>query len=362
MHVPKTYQSRTLISNKRIRNRTRFDSFLFRSVKRQLSFPNRSREEDNFPTDKLSVMFCFGSKEPASLSEEEKTLKPKEVVSIRPISHKLPASKEVWEESYLPLCVVSTPMVVHPRFLSEANARGSDGDDDASDTTLYPLSAVPKCLYCGAPLPTSATHYRPEGSTKILCYLCGEVSSVLLADQQEDREDEYLDPDCYDKVDFDSRLKIMNKKESDDENVEDEHEVITEIIDFRMPVVQKLPKTDEPKNGKHEIRNQQEPSLSTWKLPAIACPPIWWVIVDGTVGNTRSIGATRNYWMTVDATLKKTLQNIPPHVHVGLLTATASRLAAMGKASTWGRTSVTSPISRCTPRPAARTSRGCLRM
>ena len=263
-----------------------------------------------------------------STTSTRPTSRPKKTMSIQPISHKLPSSKETWEDSYLPLCVVSTPMVMHRKSLGDTNTGGSDGDDDASDTTVYPASAVPKCLYCGAPLPTSATHYRPEGSTNILCYLCGEISSILIEDQQEIREDEYLDPDLYDTVDFESRLKFRRGAETNDSGEDDEHELYTDTIELRVPIMQKTPQTEGRENGKHETGPRQDASLATWRLPAMACPPIWWIVVDGTVGNATSIGATRNYWTTVGATLKKTLEGIPPHVHVGLLTATASRLAS----------------------------------
>ena len=79
-----------------------------------------------------------------------------------------------------------------------------------------------------------------------------------------------------------------------------------------------------------------------WQFPAVECPPVWWIIVDGSVGGGRvrgrqgtsinssqsSMGAVRNYWSTIGTTLLRTLADIPPHVHVGLLTASGSRLAS----------------------------------
>jgi len=40
------------------------------------------------------------------------------------------------------------------------------------------------------------------------------------------------------------------------------------------------------------------------------------------------MAAAKNYWTTVGATLSRAIEDIPPHVHVGLLTATGSRLAS----------------------------------
>lgn len=250
-------------------------------------------------------------------------------MSIRPISRKLPTSIDIWEETYLPLCVVVTPM-------EEIGDDDDVDDNEAADglgTFSQPMAAVPKCLTCGAPLPTSTTHFRPSNrSKKILCYLCGEVSSILHADQQELRDSEYLDPDVYEKVAFLSpqEKKAKNKELNGDEEDDLCYDFSTDTIDFRHPIIAAKAgdDTSQQRNGmlkKNLLRSAPEP---TWQLPAMACPPIWWILVDGTVGNTTSIGATQNYWSTVGSLLSKTLDEIPPHVHVGLITATGSRLCS----------------------------------
>jgi len=227
-------------------------------------------------------------------------------MSIRPISRKCRYTEADWDETYLPLCTVATP-------LEELSNEGGD-----------PIAAVPKCLYCGAPHPTSTTHFRFEN--KILCYLCGETSSILLSDQQELRDDEYLDPDLYDKTKFLFPKESREKKKADDNDFDEDFDFSTDTIEFRVPVSQHV--YDDAKEGRRSFSQRDKAALATWQYPAMSCPPVWWIIVDGTVGNTTSVEATRNYWTTVGATLSKTLEDIPPHVHVGLLTATGSRLAS----------------------------------
>lgn len=99
------------------------------------------------------------------------------------------------------MCVVSTPLE------ELAGATDVDEDNDAGDQTV---ANIPKCLSCGAPQPTSTTHYRFKN--KILCYLCGEISSILREDQQEIREDEYLDKDLYNKFEHLSPQEKRKKK------------------------------------------------------------------------------------------------------------------------------------------------------
>jgi len=215
------------------------------------------------------------------------------------------------------MCLVTTP-------LEDLDANKVGDDDDEEDNSAQPIAAVPKCLYCGAPHPTSTTHLRFKD--KILCYLCGEVSSILRKDQQEIRDDEYLDPDTYDQTEFLSPKEKREKKGADDDDFDQDFDFSTDTIEFRVPVSQKAFDEDDTKRGNRRFKDRA--SLATWQFPAVECPPVWWIVVDGTVGNTMSVEATRNYWTTVGETLSKALEDIPPHVHVGLLTATGSRLAS----------------------------------
>eukprot|EP00536_Pseudo-nitzschia_multiseries_P002736 jgi/Psemu1/322680/estExt_fgenesh1_pg.C_370021 len=274
-------------------------------------------------------------------------------MSIRVVSSRFPIIHGVWKATNLPLCAVLSPLEdveedhEHPETADNepppANENNDnddrddgDGDDDnqnsnpnsqpsASTSTStstpvpkttfsQPLAAVPKCLNCGAPHPTATTHFRPSKlSSWLLCYLCGEVSSTLITDQQEIRA-----------------------------------VVATDFLEFRVPIdidIRKnanvpKPKPNKKKKGrriaaaKAENNNKALDVTTTWQLPAMACPPVWWIVVDGTVGGngrgkgSTSAGAARNYWATVGTTLANALEEIPPHVHVGLITATGSRLAS----------------------------------
>jgi hypothetical protein len=198
----------------------------------------------------------------------------------------------------------------------EEGENDEEGSESAAATFAQPVSAVPKCLSCGAPHPTSTTCHRFEDL--LLCYLCWETSSTLIADQQEVRNDEYLDPELYDKVPFESKA---NGEKDSAEDESDDFDFSTDTIEFRVPVEQKTAKDD-------DAGPKEKDSRAIWQLPAVACPPVWWIIVDGTVGNTTTMAAAKNYWTTVGATLSRAIEDIPPHVHVGLLTATGSRLAS----------------------------------
>mmetsp|Transcript_10492 Transcript_10492/g.30669 ORF Transcript_10492/g.30669 Transcript_10492/m.30669 type:complete len:1140 (-) Transcript_10492:275-3694(-) len=299
-------------------------------------------------------------------------------MSIRPVSSRFPCSEAIWKETSLPLCAILTPFEDMEEEDGEAETDGGDDNKNKNRNTVQsnknhkkemvryrtfaqPIAAVPKCLYCGAPHPTATTHYRPSKlSSRLLCYLCGETSSTLITDQQEVREDEHLDPDVYDKIPFElpeDEDKGEEDSEDDDEDDEDDDEdnedededkesmAATDCVEFRVPIgVRKVPKKVPARNSgrkkgkrRHSKTSKEKKydTVETWQLPAMACPPVWWIVVDGTVGSTPGCrpDASRNYWITVGNTLSRALEDIPPHVHVGLITATGSRLASWDLAS-----------------------------
>ena len=185
--------------------------------------------------------------------------------SIRPVSRRLAASKQIWDDTNLPFSVVVTPL--------------HDFKNGSSHPQKLPhLTSIPKCLHCGAPHPTKATHYRPLHHSILLCYLCGKTSPTKLQDQQDVRLEERLDHETYDTL------------------IDDQPS-----IELQLPL----------------FSNHPEQS----SLPAIACPPIWWILLDRSC-------TTRSYWSSVGAVLEETLQDIPPYVHVGILSASSTTLSS----------------------------------
>ena len=212
-------------------------------------------------------------------------------MSIRPVSRCLPKSQALWEDTNLPMCVVVTPCEEDDE---DEDVDEEEAEAEAAADLAKPLSAIPKCLNCGAPHPTSATHFRPQYSSVLLCYLCGKTSSTIFTDQQDARVDEYLDIDTYDKTSMHEFSKHKH-------------------LDFRVPL---------------EVKDPTVPSSLVWQLPAVACPPVWWIVIDGTVGGkSHHPQATRNYWKTIERVIDRTLEEIPSHVHIGMVTATSTRLA-----------------------------------
>ena len=187
---------------------------------------------------------------------------------IRPVTRSLPASSAVWEDTNLPLAVVLTPLKSTKATTSVANK---------------PVAAVPKCLNCGAPHPGRLTHYRPNHLGVLICFLCGKSSSTRIEEQQEARSEEHLDIQTYD--------RMISE---------------TSSTEFQLPLYKSLDESDD--------------SIS-WKLPAMACPPVWWIVLDGTCSNG-------GYWNSVENVISKALEDIPPYVHIGIVAASSTTLSS----------------------------------
>jgi hypothetical protein len=131
-------------------------------------------------------------------------------------------------------------------------------------------------------------------------------------DQESARLDEYLDENTYDKLSIHDLKPPVRKKS-------DSGRGAVETLDFRVPL---------EAVGDNEKASESNKPSPTWQLPAMACPPVWWIVVDGTVSpSTHGVEAANNYWNTLGSALEKALDDVPPHVHVGMVTATTSRLA-----------------------------------
>lgn len=108
----------------------------------------------------------------------------------------------------------------------------------------------------------------------MLCHLCGKVGSVRFRDQANQRPRENL-----------------SQAEYRDRGVKDHSGA------FSLPLCEDI-----------------------YQIPAMACPPVWWIVVDGTP-------TSRSYWNTLGTSLRNVCEDMPPHVHVGLLVATDASLA-----------------------------------
>ena len=192
---------------------------------------------------------------------------------IRPVTRSLPASSAIWEDTNLPLAVVLTPLKL---------------TNTTKNVTNKPVACIPKCLHCGAPHPSKATHYRPNHLSVLICYLCGKSSPTRIEAQQEARAEEHLDIHTYDTVISDASS-----------------------TEFQLPLYSSLTSNNEP---------------ISWKLPAMACPPVWWIVLDGSCSNG-------SYWHSVGNVISNALEGIPPHVHIGIVAASSTTLSSWDLAS-----------------------------
>lgn len=191
--------------------------------------------------------------------------------TIRPVTRKLPDSKELWDDTNLPMCVVVTP-----------GAAVVDSKSKSSESAPLSLSSLPKCLHCGAPHATRQTHFRPLHDPVLVCYLCGKTSSTLLEDQQDAR----------------GELEILESGTYDRFAAAADGEVVVDLPLFS---------------------SSQHHAAGIPKLLSKACPPVWWIVLDASQ-------SARSYWTTVGSILER--MEIPEHVHVGIVSASTTQLSS----------------------------------
>ena len=187
---------------------------------------------------------------------------------VRPVCHRLPSSVAVWDETNLPLSCVITPLFGQ----SQASAKSLAGPQT--------LASIPKCLRCGAPHPTNLSHYPFQSS--LLCHLCGKTCPTGFEDQAVSRHEEHMDPDEYGQT-------MTNRSVSAAKS--------GEVREFSMPVL----------------------DTTSYRIPAMSCPPIWWIVVEGS--------PSRQYWNVVSSALSSVIANLPPYVHIGMLLASSATLS-----------------------------------
>jgi hypothetical protein len=189
---------------------------------------------------------------------------------IRPVCRSLPSSVSLWDDTNLPLSCVLQPLA------------GSSEKNQQSSKQPQLLASIPKCLHCGAPHPTSTSHYPLVNS--LLCHLCGKTSSTRLEQQSERRHDELLEESGY-------RSGGSNSKQ-----VMPASSVSGQVVEYALPM-----------------------SPSSQEVNVLTCPPLWWIVVEGS--------PSRTYWNAISSVLQSVVAKLPSYVHVGLCMASSSTLS-----------------------------------
>ena len=190
--------------------------------------------------------------------------------TIRPVTSRIPQSFTTWDETQLPLAAVLQPLWTAPQT-------------EHVFATLTPLSQIPKCSACGAPHPPHSSshtvlagrrhspshHHHPDNvrpTQTILCHLCHKISNVA-------HDGHHGSP---------SKEQVTSTASS------------AESWTFALPL---------------RLSNN---NASTYRVPAITCPLLWYIILDGAA-------VSAGYWRHVSAILQATLAVVPSHVHVAIL-------------------------------------------
>jgi len=174
------------------------------------------------------------------------------------------------------------------------------------------LSNLIRCLKCGAPHPTIDTYDLLEENEMIFCHLCGGTSSY----------------------NFDEQLKIRTNdglKEMVEDEEDEDWPFIADARKEKGDIIVDLP-----------LFNEQDYFAES----AMACPPVWWIVLDGTMPQSSP------YWQTVTDSLQDILlgndNDAPPeYAHIGLL------LASQDTLSTWD---LSSPVPRVSHYPLEATT------
>lgn len=192
---------------------------------------------------------------------------------LRPVSRAVPSSRTIRDDSRLPDALVVTPVVVVPAA------------EPVPDDGVPPLlTAVPKCERCGAPHPDHVTHFGPSTPALLLCFLCGHHQTHQAS----------------------SSATIPSSSVSGSSSASQSSSCVF-TLPLRWP-----PSLD------------SSPHTPSYRVPARACPPLWFLVLDGSCHE-------RSYWQAVTQVLSEILQPAndnsadttapPEHVHVSILLA-----------------------------------------
>lgn len=182
--------------------------------------------------------------------------------TIRPVVRRFPASRKVLEASNLPFAITLTPAA--PEL-------------DSPDPSPKSLVDIPKCEHCGAPHADTTT-FRRLSQHSLLCFLCGKSSHV-------------------------SSLMVFPKSDSKTQNREPSSQL------YKLPL--RLSHHHHHNVTSSPTSKSSSSSNSIYEVPAIQCPVLWYVLLDGSCSDPI-------YWKTMSDLLSDLWKQAPSYVHVAL--------------------------------------------
>jgi len=274
----------------------------------------------------------------------------------------------------LPMCAVVNPAAhgtakplmesshLNPSANNNNNISNGTSPDAPLSTYIHEyynksMSDIIKCLSCGAPHVTKQTHFRPVYEPLVVCYFCGKTSSTHIADQRRHRPMEFLSEETFDldpqttPTFGDWILQVPCFFTNDPNSSSSVGGVggVTSEMGVIVPTTTTTPKNSNKKKNRDEDDKEDVimpvtsiPKALDYRLPAMACPPVWWIVVDATVPPLNS------YWKVLTDVLLSSsmlsnssstttsptttsvnnssslIQDIPDHVHVGIIAVSAT--------------------------------------
>lgn len=236
------------------------------------------------------------------------------MTELRPVTAQWPSTSTLWEDTSLPLSVVIAPV-------AEMSKEGPSRVLKFPAPTVQPntkLTHIPKCLNCGAPHPPgcSASHNARILRNTILCYLCGKTSPTIFEEQAAARRrgGEVLIRDEYNAA----QQSAASRKRQEEFSTRYPRISNVDCREFALALYQQ--QEEEPRDDNDKDTNETPAPILHDCLPVHTCPPLYWIVVDGTCDS-------HLYWNTLGTVLAKVTHDMPSHVHVGLLLVSASKVS-----------------------------------
>jgi len=216
---------------------------------------------------------------------------------IRPVTETIPATRDMIEESPIPLGFAITPYASRPdlfTFSTHETIYPSSNKQDSHINFALPMKAslVARCTHCGAPINPSSSLISLETA---LCALCGQTFLITYESQTEARNR------------AESLLLGRKKKYTHKDEEEQQYKqrwtgqrVLEECnhaaIEYSLPLIY--------------IRDNQATDTYTpiYSLPVSACPPLLALLIDGTSTDAlyyNTLSSTLTQWLLLHHSEKK---------------------------------------------------------